>query len=135
MKIDIFTHVMLPRYKKELYRYSDKFVTEKNVQDRRPVLTDNERRLRKLEEFDDIVQVLSAAMPPVEEIVGPGEAAEMARISNDEMADLVAKHPERYIAAIANLPLNDMDAALKETERAVKELGFKGIQIIQPRQR
>jgi len=129
MKIDIFTHVMLPRYKQALYRYADKFATEKNVQDRRPLLTDNEGRLRKLEEFGDIAQVLSAAMPPVEEIVGPEEAAEMARISNDEIAELVAKHPDRYVAAIANVPLNNMNAALKETERTVKELGFKGIQI------
>ena len=48
---------------------------------------------------------------------------------NDEMAEMLAKWPKRYIAAIANLPLNNMDAALKEAERAIKELGFKGIQI------
>jgi aminocarboxymuconate-semialdehyde decarboxylase len=129
MKIDIFTHVMLPHYKKELYRYSDKFLTEKAVQDRRPVLTDNESRLKMLAEFPDVTQVLSAAMPPVEEVVGPAEAAELAMISNNEMAELVSRHPDRYIAAIANLPLNNMDAAFKEAERAIKELGFKGIQI------
>jgi len=129
MKIDIFTHVMLPRYKKELYRYSDRFLTEKAVQDRRPVLTDNEERLKKMAEFGDITQVLSVAMPPIEEVVGPAEAAELARISNDEMAELVSRHPDKYVTAIANVPLNDMDATLKETERAVKELGFKGIQI------
>jgi aminocarboxymuconate-semialdehyde decarboxylase len=68
-------------------------------------------------------------MPPVEEVVGPEEAARLARIANDEMAEMVAKYPQKYIAAIANLPLNNMDAALKETERTIKELGFKGIQI------
>jgi aminocarboxymuconate-semialdehyde decarboxylase len=120
---------MLPRYRKALYKYADRFPAEKAVQDRRPLLTDNEGRMRMLDEFEDLVQVLSAAMPPVEEVVGPKEAAELARISNDEMAELVASHPDRYIAAIANVPLNDMDATLKETERAVKELGFKGIQI------
>jgi predicted TIM-barrel fold metal-dependent hydrolase len=129
MKIDVFTHVMLPRYKKELYRYADRFATEKAVQDRRPVLTDNDERLKKMAEFGDITQVLSVAMPPVEEVVGPVEAAELARISNDEMAELVSRHPDKYITAIANVPLNNMDAALKETERAVKELDFKGIQI------
>jgi uncharacterized protein len=129
MKIDIFTHVMLPRYKEALYKHAHKFPTEKAVQDRRPLLTDNAGRLAKLDEFPDIVQVLSTAMPPVEEVVGPREAYELARISNDEMAELVARHPDKYIAAIANVPLNDMDASLKETERAVKELGFKGIQI------
>jgi uncharacterized protein len=129
MKIDIFTHVMPKRYKEALYKYADRFATEKAVQDRRPVLTDNEARLNKFDGYEDLVQVLSVAMPPVEEIVGPEEAAELARISNDEMAELMAEHPDRYVAAIANLPLNNMDAALKEADRTIKELGFKGIQI------
>ncbi|HVN96438.1 MAG TPA: amidohydrolase family protein [Syntrophorhabdaceae bacterium] len=129
MKIDIFTHVQLPRYKKELYKYSHKFPTEKAVQDRRPVLWDNEMRLTKLAPYDDLVQVVSATMPPVEEVVGASEAAELARICNDEIAEMVAKNPDRYIAAIANVPLNNTDIAVKEAKRAIKELGFKGIQI------
>lgn len=129
MKIDIFTHVMPERYKKALYRYADRFPTEKKVQDKRPTLTDHAARLRILDEFEGVVQVLSVTMPPLEEVVSPEEAAELARIANDEMAEAVAKYPQRYIGAIANLPLNNMDATLKETERAIKELGFKGIQI------
>ena len=46
MKIDIYAHVMPARYKEALYKYADKFVTEKSVQDRRPTLTDHEERLR-----------------------------------------------------------------------------------------
>lgn len=129
MKIDISTHVLPTRYKKALYKYSDKFVTERKVQDKRPALTDHELRLRIIDKYEDKVQVLSVTMPPLEEIVGPKEAAEMARISNDEMAELMLKYPQKYIAAIANLPMNDMDEALKEAERAIKELGFKGVQI------
>ncbi|MGD0233665.1 MAG: amidohydrolase family protein [Syntrophorhabdales bacterium] len=129
MKIDIYTHVMPERYKKALYKYADKFATEKAVQDRRPALADHERRLRILEEFPDVVEVLSATMPPVEEIMGPKEAVELAKVCNDEMAELVARNPKKYIAAIANLPLNDMDATLKEAERAIKVLGFKGVQV------
>ena len=129
MKIDIYTHVMPERYKKALYKYADKFATEKAVQDRRPALTDHERRLRILEEFPDVVEVLSATMPPVEEIMGPKEAVELAKVCNDEMAELVARNPKKYIAAIANLPLNDMNATLKEAERAINVLGFKGVQV------
>jgi predicted TIM-barrel fold metal-dependent hydrolase len=129
MKIDIFTHVMLKKYRQALYKYANKFATEKAVQDRRPTLTDNEARLGKLDGYEDLVQILSTTMPPIEEIVGPEEAAELARICNDEMAEMVAQNPKRYLAAIANLPLNNMDAALKEAERTIKKLGFKGIQI------
>ena len=70
MKIDIFTHVHAPALQEGLYRYAEKFPTEKAVQDRRPVLWDNEARLARLEPYDDLVQVLSATMPPVEEVVG-----------------------------------------------------------------
>jgi uncharacterized protein len=129
MKIDIFTHVMPERYKKVVYKYADKFVTEKNVQANRQALWDHEKRERILDEFEDIVEVLSITMPPLEQIVGPKEAADLARMGNDEMAEIVARNPRRYIAAIANLPLNNMDAAVKEAERAIKELGFKGVQI------
>lgn len=129
MKIDIFTHVQLPRYKQALYKYADKFPTEKAVQDKRPVLWDNEMRLGKLAPYDDLVQVLSATMPPVEEVVNADEAAELAKICNDEIAEMVAKNPKKYIAAIANVPLNNPDIAVKEAERAITQLGFKGIQI------
>jgi predicted TIM-barrel fold metal-dependent hydrolase len=129
MKIDIFTHVVPPRYKKALYKYLDRFGTEKNFMERRITLTDHEERMRVLSGYEDVVQVLSTSLPPLEEIVNPKEAAELAKISNDEMAEWVAKDPKKYLAAIANLPLNDVDASLREAERAIKELGFKGIQI------
>jgi aminocarboxymuconate-semialdehyde decarboxylase len=120
---------MLPRYKQALYKYAYKFSTEKAVQEKRPALTDHELRLRILEPYEDLVQVLSTTMPPLEEIVGPKEAAELARVCNDEMAELIAKYPQKFIAAIANVPLNNIDIALKEAERAITKLGFKGIQI------
>ena len=129
MKIDCYTHVMTPRYRKALDKYSSKFMTEKKMWEKRATITDPKERLRLLDGYEDMVQVLSGTIPPLEEIVSPAEAVEMARIGNDEMAEWVAKYPRKYIAAIANLPLNHMEAAVKEAERAVKELGFKGVQI------
>lgn len=129
MKIDIFTHVLPAKYKKALYKHSHKFETEKNFMERRITLTDYNERIRIINNYEDVVQVLSVNLPPLEEIVNPKEAVELARIANDEMAELVAKYPEKFIAAIANLPLNNMEAAMKEAERSIKELEFKGIQI------
>ena len=129
MKIDIATHVMLPKYKEAIYKYAANFPTEKAVQDRRPVLTDYEARLSKLAQYEDLVQVINTTMPPIEELTNPEEAADLARLCNDEMAELVAKYPKHFISAVANLPLNNIKASLKEAERAIKELGFKGVQI------
>jgi len=39
---------------------------------------------------------------------------ELTKAANDEMAELVDKYPDRFVAAIASLPMNDMDAALRE---------------------
>jgi aminocarboxymuconate-semialdehyde decarboxylase len=129
MKIDIFTHVMLSRYRQALYKYADRFPMERAIQDKRPALWDNRVRLAKLEAFDGLVQILTTTIPPVEEVVAPEEAAELAKICNDEMAELVAKLPNKYVAAVANVPLNNTEIALNEAERAIKQLGFKGIQI------
>jgi len=129
VKIDIYTHIFPKKYKKGIEKYSDILTTEVNHHEKFTTLDDHERRIRIIESYGDMGQVLSITIPPVEEIVGPDEAAELARISNDEMATLLVKYPQKYIAAIANLPLNNIDASLKEAERTIKELGFKGVQI------
>ena len=106
MKIDIYTHVVPSKYKNILYKYSDKFVpdTEKHGWDKLSTITDPEARLGILDEFEDVAQVLSIALPPLEEVVGPKEAAELARIANDEMAEWVARYPQRYIADCCKPP-------------------------------
>ena len=129
MKIDIYTHVLPIKYKGALYRYSDKFAEEHMLGEKFIALTDHEARSRITDEIEDMAQVLSVTIPPLEAIVGPKEAMELARIANDEMAELVSRYPKKYVAAIANLPLNSIDGALRETERAIKELGFRGIQV------
>src|SRR5262245_45697749 len=45
------------------------------------------------------------------------------------MAELVVKYPQHFPAFVASLPLNNPDAMLRETERSIKELGARGVQI------
>jgi aminocarboxymuconate-semialdehyde decarboxylase len=53
------------------------------------------------------------------------ESVEAARIVNDTLADLCARYPARF-KALAVLPLPHADAALKELERAIDNLGLHG---------
>jgi aminocarboxymuconate-semialdehyde decarboxylase len=53
----------------------------------------------------------------------------LARIANDGMAELVVKHPDRFVAFAASLPMNNPDAAVQELDRAVTKLGARGVQI------
>ncbi len=55
----------------------------------------------------------------------PEDAVAHARTVNDELAEIVASHPDRF-SALAYLPLRDPQASVKELHRAVRELGFAG---------
>ena len=94
-----------------------------------PAMVDIEARLKIMDRHPGYVQILNTSLPPPEEVTSAGDTVELCRIANDAMAELVYKYPDRFIAAIACLPLNDMDAAMKELDRAIKELKFKGIQL------
>ncbi len=137
MKIDIFAHIFPPHYKEVLYKEVDaKFSASAKqfykTQEVLPTLFDLDLRFRIMDKFDDLMQVLTLSMPPVENIGDPKKAAELAKMANDEMAELVLKYPDRFAAAIACLPMNDMDAALNEVDRAIKDLKCRGVQIFTP---
>ena len=56
----------------------------------------------------------------------PGLAAALARAYNDWLYDFCAPDPDRLIGAAMISPFN-MDDAVAEVERAVKELGFRAV--------
>ncbi|MFC4945029.1 amidohydrolase family protein [Pseudonocardia sp. GCM10023141] len=55
-------------------------------------------------------------------------AAEYARAHNDALAELAGKHPGRLLAT-AQLPVQDIAAAVAEARRAVAQLGMVGVYI------
>jgi predicted TIM-barrel fold metal-dependent hydrolase len=133
MKIDIFAHILPPKYKEILDNdkgaISKGFYTTQRVL---PTLFDLDLRFRIMDRYDDLMQVLTLSMPPVENFGDPQKAIDLSKAANDEMAELVLKYPDRFAAAVACLPMNDIDAALKETDRAIKDLKFRGIQVFTP---
>jgi predicted TIM-barrel fold metal-dependent hydrolase len=64
----------------------------------------------------------------VQGILDPVEAQNTARTVNDFLAEQVRAHPSRYIG-MATLALQDPDQAVRELERCVTKLGFKGVMI------
>lgn len=129
MIIDIFTHVMPKRLYDRLDARPQKFGCMTDRIPRIPALTDMDVRFRQMEPFAEYGQVISLSAPPVEEVAEPALAAELARIGNDEMAELVRKHPDRFPWFVASVPMNNIDAACKEVGRAVRDLGAVGIQL------
>lgn len=129
MKIDIFPHILPIKYKEALYKLAPPGFYIQNVIDSLPTLFDLGHRFRIMDKFEGLMQVLTISAPPVELIVEPQKAIDLAKLANDEMAELVLKYPDKFAAAVACLPLNDMDAALQEVDRAINDLKFRGVQI------
>jgi uncharacterized protein len=127
MKIDIYSHIVPIAYKKALYEKASSSRLQETIE-ATPTLFDLEARFRILDRYD-CGQVLTLGLPPIEAVAGPEEAADLARLANDEVADLVSRYPDRFLAGVASLPMNNVDAALKETDRAIRDLGLKGVQI------
>jgi aminocarboxymuconate-semialdehyde decarboxylase len=97
-----------------------------NVHPVLPAMGDVDLRLREMDEQGIDVAVLSVNIPGVDWFpVADGPS--VAREVNDELADLVARHPDRFVA-LATLPMQAPDAAAAELERATAA-GFRGAMI------
>src|SRR5512147_1101972 len=94
-----------------------------------PALKDLDLRFRIMDRFEDYVQVLTLASPAIEALGAPQDTPELAQLANDGMAELVARYPDRFPGFVASMPMNNPEAALREIDRAITELGATGIQI------
>jgi predicted TIM-barrel fold metal-dependent hydrolase len=70
------------------------------------------------------VAVLSHTAPAVE-VLPPKVATAVAHDSNTKLAEAIDRHPTRY-QGFATLGVREPEEAVRELERCVKELGFKG---------
>jgi aminocarboxymuconate-semialdehyde decarboxylase len=71
---------------------------------------------------------LSVAPPTLSYWAAPDVAAELAARANDGLADVVRRHPDRFVA-LATVPLQDMDRAVRELERCLRRPEFRGVLI------
>ena len=130
MRIDAFPHILPKPYFDRMMRADTP--RSANMQKRVaaiPCLYDLDVRLRVMDRFDGYRQVLTLASPPVEALGEPALTRDLARLANDELAELVSRHPERFLGFAASLAMNDPDAAVAEAERAIRDLGALGVQI------
>jgi predicted TIM-barrel fold metal-dependent hydrolase len=93
-----------------------------------PALFDLDERLRIVDAFPDYSQILSLAMPAIDRLWDAAHAPEWARIGNDELAALSAKHPGRFPGWAASLPMNAPAAAAGAAARALGN-GANAIQL------
>jgi aminocarboxymuconate-semialdehyde decarboxylase len=90
-----------------------------------PDFFDIDVRVDRIKENRVDMQILSSPHPGVDRFSAE-ESAEMSRIINDGIAKSVRKYPKHF-QGVAMLPLIDTKLALKELDRAVQDLGLKGM--------
>ena len=139
MKIDIHAHVVDRKYVEALERdlglASEKTASGQTLLRRngytflwhREAMFDMDARLRSMDEQRVDMRVLSLSTPNVYEWTGARQV-EMTRYMNNVTAALVRQHPDRF-AGLASLPLDDIEAALAELDRATGELELSGVTI------
>jgi predicted TIM-barrel fold metal-dependent hydrolase len=130
MIVDIHAHYFPKAYNDLLLRIGGRSLPEAaRPATARPMRNDDPAALpERLAQMDDAgvqLQVLSpAASPPYAEKEADAVAA--AGLINDSYAELAQKYPGRF-AAVVSLPLPHIDAALREMERGLDQLGMLGV--------
>ena len=142
MQIDIHSHVIPDRIiaaiekdpKRFRARVEGEGANRKVVHDQGyvyPLFEEFRRAEAKLEAMDRMridISVISPAPPMFYYWADADLALQVAGLVNDGIADMVAAKPDR-LRGMATVPMQHPDAAVAELERAVKEYGFKAVEI------
>jgi predicted TIM-barrel fold metal-dependent hydrolase len=83
-----------------------------------------EGRIREMDAGGVDLAVVSLTSPGAEHFT-PAVGTRLAKLANDALATAIERYPDR-LAGFAALAPRDPEAAAKELERAVKDLGLKG---------
>ena len=73
-------------------------------------------------------QVLSPMPELLSYWMEPDDGAQMCRYLNEVIATMVARKPERFFG-LGAVPLQDVDAAIRELDAVVHEMGLSGVEI------
>ena len=142
-KIDFEAHFVTEEWVDALYKNKGypRLVEDKAVKTRRMYFTADaaepfsdvllgnlrdvgEKRLKSMDEASVDVQVLTLTAPGVESLE-PEMGTALAKSSNDKLAEIIQKYPDRFSGYAALAPKKPQESA-RELERAINELGLKG---------
>src|SRR5438309_4083610 len=85
-------------------------------------------RLAEMDRLGVDVQVLSPNAGFFQYDNDLGVTAAVARETNDEIAEVMARHPGRFMG-LATVPMQHVPSAVAEMERAMLGLGFRGVEV------
>lgn len=95
-------------------------------------LYDLDHRFQIMDAYKDYRQVLTPIPGPHIQVQRDGASqslGDLVRRNNEDMAETVRRHPDRFVGFAAATPIIDPEAATEEANRAVRELGALGVQL------
>jgi aminocarboxymuconate-semialdehyde decarboxylase len=143
LKIDIHTHILpknIPHWK-EKFGYGGFITLEHHKPCCARMLKDDgtffreidencwsaEKRIDECDSQNVNVQVLSTVPVLFNYWAKAADCADTSKFLNDGIAEIVGKHPKRFIG-LGTVPMQDTNLAIKELKRC-KEIGLAGVQI------
>jgi aminocarboxymuconate-semialdehyde decarboxylase len=137
-KLDLHTHYYPPIYFEKIRDLPSEFSFDKSPSGQTiikyrgarffgvtPPMTDVAKRLEDMDSVGIDVEVVSLSTPNVF-FTDAEHQPEIARLTNDAYAELIARYPARF-KGFASIPMDAPDAALDELHRAIDELKLNGV--------
>src|SRR3989475_5735121 len=103
-------------------------VNVKQMQDRAPKLSTIEVRIADMDRMGIDIQAVCPAPQQTYYWADPGLGLEVSRMINNRLAQIVATWPDRFVA-LGTVPLQNVELAVGELQRCVKQLGPRGRQV------
>jgi aminocarboxymuconate-semialdehyde decarboxylase len=141
--VDMHAHVAIPRAgeiagphldpsKVPLDHFSNaetKAIMAKQAADIGERIRNTDARFRVMDDMGVDVQLISPGPPQLYYTIPTDVAVKATQALNDGIAEYVGKHTDR-LCALGGVPLSDGNEAVKELERCMKQLKFKGVEIL-----
>ena len=142
LRVDIHCHYLNPEAAAKVaplnpalheaqVKFANPLTRETNVkqhQERAPKLSNIEMRLKDMDRMGIDIQAVSPAPNQTYYWTEAGLGAELARMVNERIAELVGRWPERFVG-LGTVPLQDPGLAVSELSYLVKNLGLRGVEI------
>jgi aminocarboxymuconate-semialdehyde decarboxylase len=112
-------------------RYASELTREIGVKqnsERASELLGVEERLAEMDKMKVDVMAVSPHPPQLYPQVEPSIGAEISQVVNDGIHAMIKDHPKRLVG-LGAVPLQNADNAVKELDRIMTQLNFKGIEI------
>ena len=141
--VDMHCHVAVPRVAEivtpHLKQSTDPLVQHstpetqalmaKQADDIRSRISTTDERFAVMDELGIDTQLICPAPPQIYYSLPLDVGVQAATALNDGIAAYVGKHKDRLVA-LGGVPMQDGNEAAKELERCMKQLGFKGVEIL-----